>query len=519
MKVKRAELGPNSHSAAFANGTLVQAATRVAVTQWTRGTGVDPDAQTAERRAVEPLYAELERLDVSVDETLWFSVANADVPDLVVTLRTRPGARRLLYVDVAGVIELIEPDAVTGARTRATPTRFSVGRRISPPPLKYATSELGSFFLAVVTLPSGSVQQLTDLGLECTAAARRVFGGSVGVGEPPSGSVAPRVARPLGRGPVQRAMRGVRAPATDGGPTRGSSAPPPGFTRSAPRRAAATPPVAPRPAASTTRAARAEPLAAGKRAAMAKPLAAAKRLARAKPPTAIKRAARAEKPEVSVTRRPNIDFHELVVAGTTHPLVVRLSEAITAEELEQAFAVAVAAGKDTVTLSVTLSAPGFVVLPERELPLTVGRLFSKKREQVKFTLKALEPAGAKPVKRDIRADIWLGNASIGGVTHWTTVVPKGYKGRATPSGESRSSPFEISNPGRECELVIRVQGRDELGSPPYDVSLRSRIPHEPEYESRRVGAIDFSRKELIPKGPVMTKNSRQWLTCSATDSV
>lgn len=200
--------------------------------------------------------------------------------------------------------------------------------------------------------------------------------------------------------------------------------------------------------------------------------------------------------ELNVTRRPEIAFHEVVIAGETHPLVLKLSSAVTREQLDQAFTVAIAEGKDSITLSVSLSAPGFVVAPSRELPITIGRTFDAKKEQVTFTLTAQEPASGEPVRRDIRADIWLGNASIGGVTHWTTVRPKAWKGAVKAAGESRVVPFDTSSRGRECELVIRVEGKDDHGSPPFQVSLRSRIPGEPEVESMRVGTISFTRTEL-----------------------
>jgi len=212
-----------------------------------------------------------------------------------------------------------------------------------------------------------------------------------------------------------------------------------------------------------------------------------------RPPERAKNAAVAE--PVVVKRNPKIEFHELVFSGVAHDLVVRLSDAISRADLERVFSAPIAAGKDTVTLSVSLSAPGFSVRPKRELPLVVGREFDSKREQVKFSLTAQEP-GKQPAKREISADIWLGNSCIGGVKHWTTVAPKGYKGHLIGSGESRSAPFEIRDHGRECEWVIRVEGTNELGEPPYQISLRSRIPSEKEVESLRVGSITFPRHEM-----------------------
>lgn len=201
-------------------------------------------------------------------------------------------------------------------------------------------------------------------------------------------------------------------------------------------------------------------------------------------------------PAANVTRLPHIDFHELVRAGESHPLTVRLSDAISPADRERAIAVAIEAGMKSVTLQVSLSAPGFVVTPKRELPLVVGRDFDAAREQVTFHLTAQEPAGGEPVKREISADIWLGNASIGGVKHWTEVVPAKFRGSHAGDGRSRATPFALDAAGHECDWVIRVEGKDESGAPPYQVSVRSQIPGGPEYESRRMGRIAISRTQF-----------------------
>ena len=52
-------------------------------------------------------------------------------------------------------------------------------------------------------------------------------------------------------------------------------------------------------------------------------------------------------------------------------------------------------------------------------------------EEVKFRLTANTP-GKQPVMRTIIATFFRGNECVGGVTHYTTVVPAGYSGSVMP---------------------------------------------------------------------------------------
>ena len=200
-------------------------------------------------------------------------------------------------------------------------------------------------------------------------------------------------------------------------------------------------------------------------------------------------------PSARVQRMPYIDFHELVRAGKNNDLTVRLSDIIAPEDREVALSVGFAKGKRVVTLRVVLSAPGFDVSPGPVQVMRIGRKHDPKRERVVYQLTAREP-GPSIVTKEITADIWLGNSCLGAVTHYTNVVPTGYKGALRGDGRSRSEPFVLRGEERkDCDLVIEVFGIENRGRPPYQVRLRSSDEREG-YPSTYMGELDFSSKNV-----------------------
>lgn len=202
-----------------------------------------------------------------------------------------------------------------------------------------------------------------------------------------------------------------------------------------------------------------------------------------------------EPPAAVVSRRPDIDFHDKVTAGVRNDLVVRLSDPIR-KDVKRIFKVTIPEGAETVVLRVSLSAPGFEVSPDGDRPIHVGRVFDKDRERVTFSLTAKASPSAEPVRREIKATIWLGNDPIGGVAHWTTVVPAGHEGPVVASGKSRSVPFAVTEAERDCELVLRVEGIDNTGSPPYRLTAGTRIPGQPPVESLKMGTLQLNLSEF-----------------------
>jgi hypothetical protein len=192
-------------------------------------------------------------------------------------------------------------------------------------------------------------------------------------------------------------------------------------------------------------------------------------------------------------RDPFLDFHELVQEGTEQELVVRLEE--VPDGRDALLSIGLPASQESVDVTVTLSAPGFDVAPGREQKLTVTRRRNPESEKAVFRLTARHP-GPAPVSREIRADFWLGNGCIGSVTHRTTVAPKGYTGPLSGDGGTTSSPFAVPRiPRRDCDLIIRVEGRDDSGKPPFSIRLRSEILGH-EIDGLYVGELELAGNEL-----------------------
>jgi hypothetical protein len=187
-------------------------------------------------------------------------------------------------------------------------------------------------------------------------------------------------------------------------------------------------------------------------------------------------------------RDPSIDFHAKVTEGEANELTVLLNEVEGGRDA--LIAIALAEGAESASLGVTLSAPGFDVAP-RERTMTVSRHRDPQAEKAVFRLTARHPGDA-PVKREIRADFWLGNSCVGSASHWTMVAPKGYRGQADVDGRSEGSRISVSPiPRRDCDLVIRVEGRDESGKPPFSIRLDIAIPGQT-VKGLYVGELDLS---------------------------
>ncbi|MBC7895286.1 MAG: CHAT domain-containing protein [Cytophagaceae bacterium] len=461
MHVEHAQLTSALREVGFSSKTAVSGQFDAALTRW-EPRASDPDASREVVVARECAHA-VGVLGLRVTEVHRIQLADSAASFLTFTVIVLPQSYEV--VGLIAVYDAMEPRLIP--RATATDAGPAVVFTVEA---DRSTSRARGAWVAILGAPKGSPRpEITDaMSRELVMIASSTLGRVQSPGSIPREESRPTRSKPP--------MRGIEAPPAPSPP---------------PMQAPAAPLPPPPPPASS---APLSPPGAGKRLGL-EPKGPTRRARSRGAPTRSGSAGH-DLAELNVTRRPEIAFHELVIAGETHPLVLKLSDAITREQVDQAFSIAIAAGKESITLSVSLSAPGFAVAPSREQPITIGRTFDGKKEQVTFMLTAQEPASGEPVRRDIRADIWSGNASIGGVTHWTTVRPKAWKGPVKPAGESRIVPFDTSAPGRECELVIRVEGKDDHGSPPFQVSLRSRIPGEPEVESLRVGTITFTRTEL-----------------------
>jgi hypothetical protein len=173
---------------------------------------------------------------------------------------------------------------------------------------------------------------------------------------------------------------------------------------------------------------------------------------------------------VELQRKPEIDFHERVTEGEIWPLEVRLSELSgAASEVESRIGFALAAGQESVEVTVFLSAAGFDVKPPKG-SMTVRRKRDEESEKVTFELTAHETK--EPIKRVIHADFFLANSIVGSVTHYTYVLPKGYQGKES-AGETTNDGFAVpTRPRQECDWVVAAVG----ASPTYQLFLNSDIP-------------------------------------------
>lgn len=198
-------------------------------------------------------------------------------------------------------------------------------------------------------------------------------------------------------------------------------------------------------------------------------------------------------PELELRREPEILFHEQVTVGEPNELTVTLAELTQEDPGTQAqIEFALAAGQESVTVNVLLSATGFDVMPD-SATMTVARKRDEKKEQAKFMLTARDVD--KPVPRAIHADFLLGTSVIGAVTHITCVVPKGYSsGEPTCEPQPPRSPqgFAVPRNARmECDWALAVQGE----GPEYKVSLTSRIPNAT-FDFRDMGVLKIEEADM-----------------------
>jgi hypothetical protein len=198
-------------------------------------------------------------------------------------------------------------------------------------------------------------------------------------------------------------------------------------------------------------------------------------------------------PAEELRRDPFLDFRDLIEEGQESELVVRLEEVQRGRDA--LLAISLPEGVESVEVTVILSAPGFDVAPPREQTMTVARKRDPEKERVAFRLTARHP-GFAPVLREIRADFWLANSCIGSVTDSTTVVPQGSTSEPLPKGKGGSPTFSVPRiPRQDCDLIIRVEGRDESGRPPFSIRLRSEIPGH-EVDGLYVGELDLEGNDL-----------------------
>jgi CHAT domain len=196
----------------------------------------------------------------------------------------------------------------------------------------------------------------------------------------------------------------------------------------------------------------------------------------------------AEAPK-DLTREPHIDFRDLVHEGEPNELTVRLEEALGGGSLN-VLSVGLAPGQTSVTLQVTLNAPGFDIASGGCSTITLERVRNPDLEKTSFVLVARNP-GPNPVRREIRADFWSNGSPIGAVRHVTFVIPKNYTGSLQGQGSSRRFDLVLSAEGREgCDFTLFIEGQDEPGRPPYCVRMSSQIPGR-EYAARRAGKFNL----------------------------
>jgi hypothetical protein len=463
MHLERAHLTPEVAEAVFSSKTTCQGHFEASITRWVPSP--DDPGESAAVVAAREFAKVAERHGLVVQE-----IFRVELADSAATFLTFTIAVRATVQPTAGLLALhdLTPPRFLGrgdAHERDGRLEFAVEASRD-------TSAARAAWVAVLAAPPSlldpGIPDRVFRDLERTAAA--TLGGVVAPGSVPHESARPTRGKPqMGGAAPETPMESAAPPS-----------PPPPPPPPAPAPVEAAPPLSRGPAASPP-------------APSPAPATPARRT------RSRSRAPRTDQGEglaaLRVSRRPEIEFKDTVAAGARVPLTLTLHEENILDAVPDAFAVVIEKGKASVTLTVSLSAPGFIVEP-REQPITIGRSYDAKAERVTFMLTAQEPTGGEPVERDLRADIWSGNAAIGGVTFLTTVTPRGWKARVKGGGKSRSVPFDTTQAGRECDFVLRVEGRDEHGTPPFQLSARIRIPGEPEVESKRLGSMSFTRTEL-----------------------
>ena len=185
-------------------------------------------------------------------------------------------------------------------------------------------------------------------------------------------------------------------------------------------------------------------------------------------------------------RDPHIDFHEWVKEGEMHPLRVSLHD-LTATSGAGTIAALLEPGATEVRVDVTLRAPGFTFTTPGPAQLMLKPVRDPALEVVVFHVTAHSP-GPAPRSRELLAEFWQGNTSLGSVCHHTTVVPANWTGSSVSNGRQTAVGFSIRAPREPCDLRITVQGDDEDGLPPFRMTLTSILPGS-EFSDLYVGKL------------------------------
>ncbi len=203
--------------------------------------------------------------------------------------------------------------------------------------------------------------------------------------------------------------------------------------------------------------------------------------------------ARAQRVAEPVARDPAIDFHERLEVGRREPLTVRLGLPAAGPAPSGRITLSFDPGANEIELVAEISAPGFKVEGDRHATLRILRERDPATEEATFHLTALE-VGAAPVERAIVVSFLRGNEVVGGITHHTVVVPKGYRGN-TVNSPDRASAVRAAPERREAaDLIVNVR-RPDKRSDVFEIELRSQVPGE-EYEARPFGSFDLDGKAL-----------------------
>ncbi len=201
----------------------------------------------------------------------------------------------------------------------------------------------------------------------------------------------------------------------------------------------------------------------------------------------------AARAEPTVTRDPALDFHERLEAGASDDLHVHLKLPGAGPAPAGRLTLEFDAGSNEIELVAELSAPGFRVEGRRQAPLVIKRQRDPKSEQAVFRLTALDP-GPKPVDRRIEVSFWRGNECVGGITHSTVVVPKGWQ-EATPYTPDRVSALQVSSRRRDTADLVWSVRRQEPGKDVFELSARCQIAGQ-EYDSRPFGVLELGGQQL-----------------------
>lgn len=209
------------------------------------------------------------------------------------------------------------------------------------------------------------------------------------------------------------------------------------------------------------------------------------------------KAAPAQRPpaghDATFARDPQLDFCERLEAGASADLVVRLELPGSEPAPAGRMTLALAAGSDEIELVAELSAPGFSVAGPRHATLCLLRERDAALECASFRLTALD-AGNEPLERAIVVSFFRGNDCVGGISHHTVVVPRGYPA-PTQNSTGRSDPVRLRpQPRQAADLVVFLR-RPQIGRDVFEVSLRSQVPGE-EYEARDFGSFSLDGQEL-----------------------